>query len=511
MNKNLLRFLSFTFLIFSFIFNGCKLNMKEKNINSISNSDTTVIFRTIDVSKTSGEFPALASYWNTSVQKAPAPVIGDIAAKVFGKANITRCWLNLDEMWDYRNRQFTYDFKLGVDKYKAIKEKHRESWDWQEESPASFYQYMDAFSSNSEEIMLTIRRYERDILDKKLPISMEDWKIIFKTGLKHYKERYLNIRYIEVGNEYALKSFMHATPEEYYQFYKLGYEAVNEINQELDLKGNDRILIGGPVVTGDILKKIDSFLSLYSKDNSKDKKVDFISWHDYHKEISVSANRQKEVEAIIQKFNLPENLLLFVTEHDPFHFKEDKLEYHDLNAAYLPKSLYFASQFSPNVKVFPWVLYHRKEIQTKFMWFTGPNEVETEEAEIKMLPLGCSVKFLSMLQGEEVSVENTIDENSLVLAAYNNGKIVIEAINYEEQKDVMIAINSLEKVSKRGKIYIEKYLIDSNHSNCLTNPEYHGGIEKIEETFVKVRKGQITLEHTGLEKNGLILWVLKID
>src|SRR5690606_9105976 len=106
---------------------------------------------------------------------------------------------------------------------------------------------------------LTIRRYEKDILTGNLPVTMKDWKTIFKAGLKHYKEKFTNIRYVEVCNEYELKGFMDGTDDQYYEFYKLAYEAVNEVNKELKLTGKDRILVGGPVTTGNSLPRIDAF------------------------------------------------------------------------------------------------------------------------------------------------------------------------------------------------------------------------------------------------------------
>ena len=107
--------------------------------------------------------------------------------------------------------------------------------------------------------MLCIRRYERDILDQILPVTMDDYKMIFKEGVKHYKMLCPNLRYIEVGNEYHLRGFMGATEEEYYQFYIQGYEAVNEVNEELALSGNDRILVGGRLAR-DMLRELTVFL-----------------------------------------------------------------------------------------------------------------------------------------------------------------------------------------------------------------------------------------------------------
>jgi hypothetical protein len=239
--------------------------------------------------------------------------------------------------------------------------------------------------------------------------------------------------------------------------------------------------------------------------------MDFISWHEYGVPIPSTANREKEIKSLLRENGLPENLPFFISEHQPYHgsYKDEQLEHHMMNTSFLPKSLYFTSLYSPQINVFPWVLYHNKEIQTKFMYFSGPNEVETKENEIKMLPLGCSVKFLSMLKGKEISVENSIGANDLVLASCEKNRLVIEAINYGEPCDVKLNIENIAEVFKgvkKNKIHLVKYLIDSKHSNCLTNPEYQGGIEKVGEQKLEIKGGNAMLEHNKLEKNGIVLW-----
>lgn len=504
MEKNIKSISVILFFALSFM-----LSCETDASNDKDGQDTIAITRKIDVAENLRPFPDLAAYWNTSLQKVSAPILGKIGEESFGKAKIIRCWLNLDEMWDYRTREFDFNFRIGVEKYKDIKEKHRETWDGEVESSVHYYDYLKSFSNHCEEIMLTVRRYERDILDGSLPISKDDWKMIFKKGLLHYKKLYPNIRYVEVCNEYALKAFMAGTDEEYYQFYKLGYEAVNEVNEELQLQGVNRILVGGPVVTGPVIKQIDVFLGLFAKDVANNKTLDFISWHDYHTDIAQTSYREKEIKSLLLKYNLPENLPLYVTEHDPYHFSEDKLEYHFLNAAWLPKSLYFYSLYSTHVKVFPWVLYHNAKIQTKFMWFDGPNETNTKASEIKMLPLGASMKALSLHNGQEIRVNNNIEDNDLVLVSASENRIVVQAINFGSQMNVRLTLSNIYKKfpqTETGRLKVVKYLIDSKHSNCLTNPKFPGGLEKIEESLLEVNGGNATLEHSELEKNGLVLW-----
>jgi hypothetical protein len=143
------------------------------------------------------------------------------------------------------------------------------------------------------------------------------------------------------------------------------------------------------------------------------------------------------------------------------------------------------------------------------MYFAGPNEVQTKGSEIKMLPLGCSVKFMSMLKGQEIQMDNSMDGDDLVLSACEKNSLVVEAVNYGDPRDVILSVKNLKDVfpgSKSGKLHLKKYLIDSKHSNCLTNPAYKGGIEQVEDRWISIAGSVLTLKHDALEENGIVLW-----
>jgi len=177
----------------------------------VAHAETPDITRTIDASQNFRAFPRLPAGRNTSIQKAPAPVLAEVSEREFGKARIAKCWLNLDEMWNYRTREYNYNYRIGVHKYDDVPEKHTETWGCAQETNVRFYDYLAAFGKHSDEVMLTIRRYERDILDGTLGVTMEDWKEIFKNAVIHYRRICPNLRYIEVCNEYALKGFIGCT------------------------------------------------------------------------------------------------------------------------------------------------------------------------------------------------------------------------------------------------------------------------------------------------------------
>ena len=459
------------------------------------------IERTIHASNYFRAFPDLVGYRNTSIQKAPAPVLAEVSERELGRAKVTRCWLNLDEMWDYRTRKYDDNFRIGVHKYDNAPEKFKESWDWETETNVHFHDYLKAFGRHSDEVLLCVRRYERDILDGKLGVTMDDWKTIFKHAVKMSKQVCPNVRYIEVCNEYGCSGFIGCTHDEYYRFYRLAYQAVNEVNAELKLAGDDRLLVGGPNAVRDAMKALARFFENFSHDTSPDKRLDFVTWHEYHNRYAELAQREGQVKAMLAQNGLVQELPMFITEHDPYHPKAESDEHNLINGAALVKSLYFTSRQSPGVKIMPWVLYHDGNIQTRFMWFEGPNEPDTKADELQILPAGCSMKLLSMHGKWEIAVDNRIDADQIVLASVQNDRLVVEAVNYGEPRDVRLRIEELPKVFSAlgdGKVRIVKHLIDREHSNGVTHPDYYGGIQKVDECSVVPRDGAIVLEHAGL-------------
>ncbi len=469
------------------------------------------ITRTIDASQYCRRFPRLPAGRNTSLQKAPAPVLAELSEREFGKAGITKCWLNLDEMWDYRTRQYDFNYRIGVHKYDDVKDKHRETWGSVQETNIRFHDYLQAFGRHSDEVMLTIRRYERDILDGKLGVSMQDWKEIFKNAVVHYRKICPNLRYIEVCNEYALKGFIGCTAEEYYEFYKTAYQAVNEANEELGLKAESRVLVGGPAVTGDIVAQMDAFFKNFSQDASPHKRLDFVSWHEYGKSYHGTALREGHVQAMLDSYGILKAKPMFVTEHDPVHGKLGTHELNLVNGAGLVKSLYFASVYSPGMIPMPWVQYHVKEIQTQFMWFDGPNEPDTQAHQLRLLPSGCSMKLLSMHKQWEIAVDNGLDRDELVLASIQNDGLAVHAVNYGATRDVRIQVDRLPQVFTAlgsGKLRFLKYQIDETHSNGVADPTYSGGPQKVAQGALVAENGSLTLTHAQLAKNGIIMWIL---
>jgi len=312
-----------------------------------------------------------------------------------------------------------------------------------------------------------------------------------------------------VCNEYGVTGFIGCAPDEYYGFYRLAYQAVNEVNREMRLSGDDRILVGGPNVVRNAMDPLNRFFENFSQDGSPDKRLDFVTWHEYHNRYAEIARRQQQVKHMLWINGLPTDLPMFITEHDPYHPEAGSPEYNLINGAALVKSLYFTSVYSRDVKIMPWVQYHDGNIQTRFMWFEGPNEPDTKVEELRMLPAGCSMKLLSMHKDWEIAVDNAIANDHIVLASVQNDGLVIQVVNYGEPRDVGVRIDGLSDVFSalgNDELRVAKYVIDQEHSNCVAEPDYPGGIEKVGEYRMQPMNGSITLEHSRLSSNGVLLW-----
>ncbi|HEU4628793.1 MAG TPA: hypothetical protein VFS08_03580, partial [Gemmatimonadaceae bacterium] len=134
--------------------------------------------------------------------------------------------------------------------------------------------------------------------------------------LVHYKSRYPNIRYIQVGNE---PDHAHETMETYYPIYRAYYRAVNAANAKLHLGEDDRLLLSNGAFTSNVpnmLRYADGFLAAYAADPDTAKRLDFFSFHSYGE-----TNRPRElltarqrIDAAMDAHGLP-HIPVFVTEY----------------------------------------------------------------------------------------------------------------------------------------------------------------------------------------------------
>ncbi len=334
----------------------------------------------VDFSNVKGDFSSFTKYANSSVREAPPPEVARLYRRDMNKPEIVRCWLMLDNMWDYRSDEYNFNFKIGEYIFQDDPDKFVYNWDRVVESQRYYEEYLTSFCNNSKEVLLVINRYHKEVVDG--VISISKWKEVVKNAIIHYLSICPNLAYIEILNETAIDHFGGLTMDQYYNFYKKGYEVVNEINQELGL--SKPLKVGGPTSTGvglnyssintgsdtrdsNKLYKLYIFLKNYKWDTNPNKRLDFISFHEYHVgDLAPKALLKYEsiIESLISDLELELDVPIFIDEAG-LNPPESSLK-HATGILTMHKYLHE----SPNIKLFPWVIYHT-DYQRNYVMYTG--------------------------------------------------------------------------------------------------------------------------------------------
>jgi hypothetical protein len=169
------------------------------------------------------------------------------------------------------------------------------------------------------------------------------------------------------------------TPSGLYDYYKVYYEAVNEINREVQPKVP--LEIGGPGYMQYNETWMRAFLDRYAADPSPDKKLDFLSWHAYGEfpegtgdssgprafhfykgDPSEVAGQRKALEADLASRGLDTNVPAFITETGiypgpSFDNQDDPRPDYLIGAAGV-LALHYWYMEQPNTIPFNWVVRH---------------------------------------------------------------------------------------------------------------------------------------------------------
>lgn len=244
-------------------------------------------------------------------RRAPPPV--ELCGRIereFGRPRITRCWLMLDQMWDYRTDTYRFNYEINKDYY--VGDPHKKRYGVAGHTTGlHYYDYVDSVSAHSQFVLMNIRRYEQEVLTGM--ISFEKWKEVFKAAVRHYKQRCPNLRYIEVLNEPTARNQSNLGKiEHYYGFYRRAYEAINELNAELEPA--IPLLVGGS--SGFRTAEAKHLIHDFARDENPDKRLDFVSFHHYWVEKTPAeiAGWEDEIDGALAAASLSTELPIFVTE-----------------------------------------------------------------------------------------------------------------------------------------------------------------------------------------------------
>ena len=380
----------------------------------------------------------------------------------------------LDQMWDYRTGAYRFDYEINKDYYQGDPNKKRYGVSGHT-TGLRYYDYVDSVGAHSETVLMNIRRYEQEVLTGM--ISFEKWKEVFKAAVRHYKQRCPNLRYIEVLNEPTARNQSNLGKiGRYYDFYRRAYEAINELNTEL--QPELPLLVGGN--SGFRTDEAMHLIQDFARDASPNKKLGFLSFHHYWVEKTPAeiAGWEAEIDRALASASLPTDTPIFVTEIGyAWKWRTDRNK--NLWHAAGMTAYQYQARHARDLRLFPWVQYH-SEPQIAMVQF---------DTRLRMTPYGAAVKMLRMHRSKEVvSRSSGLDTNGNglgALATLDDTGLTVQLWNLEPQHSntahVDISVANVPEPLRSAALVVRRYLIDRAHSNCFAVPDPPGGLEMVTE------------------------------
>jgi hypothetical protein len=357
-------------------------------------------------------------------------------------------------------------------------------------------------------------------------------KPVIKKIMFDLKKQFPQIKYIEAFNEPDHNLGKVLKPEELYDYYRVYYEAVNEINRELDPEVP--LQLGGPAFMQYNEPWMRAFLDSYKADNSADKRLDFISWHAYGEfpegdgsregprayhfykgDPSEVANQREKLEAELRSRGLDEDIPAFITElgiypGPSFDHQNDPKPDYLIGAAGVPSLLYWFME-QDKVVPFNWVMRHGSE-ERKDQLVTRAGEGNPIPTGI-FTPYGNALAMMAKLKDERVQAESDTLENGkgvYSIASRDDSGAAVMLWNYQhtgnQSYDVTVDLNNLPAVLRDQKVSQRMFRIDAETSNYWANPE-NANLQQVSEQVIEPGR-QLTVP-VKLSPNALHLIVLE--
>ncbi|BFT70059.1 S-layer homology domain-containing protein [Paenibacillus sp. P36] len=399
---------------------------------------------------------------------------------------------------------------------------------------SKYMDYLSDMSKISDSLMLNI---PGEVMTHKLgaPISgLTGWgytpeqvKPVIKRMIKDLKQMYPKIKYIEVLNEPNDPTWTAngVNKDNNYSYYKVYYEAVNEINAELN--PTIPLLVGGPTLYFLDTTWLGAFLDGYKNDPSPAKRLDFISYHAYlgpsssgfvlYKDNpSVVADQRSQIEALLNERGLDSHIPSYITESGlyPGPLADDftSIQTDQLRQAAGVASLQYWFLNSANNVPFFWALRHQTNGRKDQLVSRNASNQSMPYTD-KFTPFGNMVEMRSKMKTTRVSATSdsiTNGKGVYVLASKDNSGASIMVWNYQgvgtTDYQTAIQATNLPPIFNGKNVRVKTYKINATTSNYFSSLE-NSNLQMVEDKIVP---------HTGayntsvtLESNSLQLIVLE--
>lgn len=371
----------------------------------------------------------------------------------------------------------------------------------------------------------------------------EQVKPVILTILRELKRRHPAIRYVEAFNEPDHNLAKVLTPQGLYDYYRVYYEAVNQINAELRPKVP--LEVGGPAFMQYNEVWMRAFLDAYAADPARDKRLDFLSWHSYGEfpegtgdaagprafrfyktDPSEVASHRPRIEAELRRRGLPVTIPSFITElgiypGPSFDNQADARPDYLIGAAGVPSLLYWLAESPRNVP-FNWVLRHFGEERKDQLITRAANgqPMPVRAGEDKPVPTGLftpygnAMAMMAKLKDTRVAAQSNAlaaGKGVYAMATKDRTGAAVMVWNYQhtgtQAYRVTLDMGRLP-AGLRGKALRQRmYRIDDRVSNYWANPET-ANLQMISETVTApARDHGVSID---LSPNALQLVVLEV-
>lgn len=424
---------------------------------------------------------------------------------------IYRVWIIVDDIHDFGKGTYNY---AGIDDYLAD------------------------VSRMSDELLVVL---DTRASMGKFNRTPEQIRTPVKTILRYIKQRHPQIRYIEPFNEPDHNLRQYLTPERLYDYYRVYYQVLNEVNRELSPA--KPLLIGGPV-TGSCgspwappgpnnVGWIPRFLDAYAADTDPGKRLDFLSYHAYgffrnqkdcsdyqpiRNDPSILAAQRPRTDEELRKRGLDVNIPSFITETGgypgpSYDNKQDARPDYLRQAATMASYMYWYLE-SPKDVPFNWVMRHATEERKDQLITRGGADRKTMLTRT-FTPYGNQMLMFSKLKAERVAATSSALQDGkgvYALATKDGTGAAVMAWNYQQTGNqpyrVTIDMGRLPPALRGKTLRQRMYRIDDKVSNYWANPAT-ANLQLVSERRIGGRsQHQVALE---LTPNALQLVMLEPD
>ena len=356
------------------------------------------------------------------------------------------------------------------------------------------YDYFDDLSRLSDNLLM--------VMDTRVSIrdnhrTPQQIKPVIKKIMLHLKHLYPKIRYIEAFNEPDHNLAKTINPEQLYDYYKVYYEAVNEINRELNPA--IPLEVGGPAFMQYNTTWTRAFLDGFKADPSPAKRLDFFSWHGYGRfpegtgeaggpraysfykdDPTQVAKERGQFDAEMRSRGLNANIPAFITETGiypgpSFDNKDDPRPDYLIGAAGVPALHYWYIE-NPKVYPFNWVVRHSSEERKDQLVSRAGSDRKTPLTNT-FTPYGNSMAMMAKLKDERVVAQSSALQHGkgvYAIATKDRTGAAVMVWNYQhtgtQDYRTTIAMGNIPPALRNKSVCQRRYRIDDKVSNYWSNP-----------------------------------------